>query len=246
MVGKGRLTVSRYTYKFYKDLSMFKKLMALALLAACSNMAAADTYNAANQQLTIPSITVGATTYTNIVVTVAGVVSVNTGVAGTADSYTPATNVLTIPSITVAGTTYTNVLVTVGSVVSVGSSITTAVPLPVGYVSQGGLTWMPVSAQVYTYAQATAFCAGTINGQTGWRLPTATELSGLATLSAMNYGIAAGGLYGSGAMNGHGWTLGVTRSSTPTAAGDHFFVGLDSGWVGWVGDTGGGYVTCVR
>lgn len=74
------------------------------------------------------------------------------------------------------------------------SGATATVP---AYVSQAGLTWMPTTGVDGTYAQAAALCAGTINGQTGWRLPTDAELSAL---------------YASGAMNGQGWTLGYTWS----------------------------------
>ena len=103
--------------------------------------------------------------------------------------------------------------------------------LPQGYVKQGGLTWMPVSSTEYNYSQATTLCAGTINGQTGWRLPTKDELSAL---------------YNSGAMKGQGWTLSITWSSTPDSAGDHYYVSLDSGSVYGNIDTNKNYVSCVR
>ncbi len=84
------------------------------------------------------------------------------------------------------------------------------------YVSQGGLTWMPASWTLYDYAGATALCAGTINGQTGWRLPTKDELVSL---------------YNSGAMNGQGWSLGWAWSSTPFDLDRHYGVGLNNGVV---------------
>lgn len=68
---------------------------------------------------------------------------------------------------------------------------------PSGYVAQGGLWWTPVSstsAARYNLTQAGALCAGAINGLTGWRLPTQSELSAL---------------FQSGAINGQGWTFGV-------------------------------------
>jgi hypothetical protein len=84
-----------------------------------------------------------------------------------------------------------------------------------------------------TYAGATALCAGTINGLTGWRLPTSAELSAL---------------YTSGAMNGQGWTLHYTWSSTPySAPSTHYIVSLLNGLVDFADDPLlGGYVTCVR
>ncbi|MHB1620862.1 MAG: BACON domain-containing protein [Sulfuricella sp.] len=103
--------------------------------------------------------------------------------------------------------------------------------LPAGYISQGGLTWMPVTFY-NTWANANAYCTGTtINGQTGWRIPTQAELSAL---------------YTSGAMNGQGWTLLITWSSTANGAGYHYNVGLDSGNVVSYDDTYNSYVSCVR
>ena len=111
--------------------------------------------------------------------------------------------------------------------------------LPAGYVSQGGLTWMPISSTYYTYAKATALCAGTINGQTGWRLPTQPELSALFT---------------SGAMYGRGWTLGNAWSSTSGSAGAHLVVflpqadgsGMPNTNGSLIPDTNGNSATCVR
>jgi hypothetical protein len=103
-------------------------------------------------------------------------------------------------------------------------------PTPV-YVTQGGLTWMPVTPPLMNWTNANAYCTGTtINGQTGWRLPTQIELSAL---------------YASGAMIGQGWSLSITWSSTPYSASDHYSVGLGSGKVYLSFDTSYGYVTCV-
>jgi hypothetical protein len=67
-------------------------------------------------------------------------------------------------------------------------------------VSQGGLTWLPVSSTQYSYADAATLCAGTISGLTGWRLPTVTELSALYTAYPSN----------SPVLLGYGWTLSYT------------------------------------
>jgi formylglycine-generating enzyme required for sulfatase activity len=106
--------------------------------------------------------------------------------------------------------------------------------LPKGYVSQGGLTWMPINTSSYTWDDAHAYCTNTaINGRTGWRLPTEAELKSL---------------YASGAMNNHGWTLTWTWSSTPDSAGRHYNVRLTDGDVGGGAnvDTNKLDVTCVR
>jgi hypothetical protein len=114
----------------------------------------------------------------------------------------------------------------------------TVAALPAGYVYQGGLTWMPVSATTYTQVAADTYCTTTtINGQTGWRLPTEVEMIGPL------YPIK-GGLYGSGAMNGQGWTLGKTWSST-IFQGCPVAIDLSAGAYMQVCSTNQ-YMTCVR
>jgi formylglycine-generating enzyme required for sulfatase activity len=111
--------------------------------------------------------------------------------------------------------------------------VTQQTELPHGYVSQGGLTWMPESF-TKNWAEANAYCNNTaINGQTGWRLPTKDELSAL---------------YNSGAMNGQGWTLSSAWSSTlyTPEAGYHYFVSLSDGFFNAQVDTVNFHMTCVR
>ena len=111
----------------------------------------------------------------------------------------------------------------------VGTNPTTLVT-STGYVSQGGLIWMPVSANFYNYQQAVTLCSGTIHGLTGWRLPTQSELSALF----------------SSVLNGQGWALSNTWSSTPYSAGGHYGVDLSLGIVLAFNDASSIYVTCVR
>lgn len=130
------------------------------------------------------------------------------------------------PVATVAPTTGTPVV----------SAATAAITLPAGYVSQGGLIWMPNNIMPpsgwATWPNADAYCTGTtILGQTGWRLPTTAELSSL---------------YSSGAIAGQGWALDGTWSSTPHGAGSHEHVFLNDGYVSWDYDAIGYYVSCVR
>jgi hypothetical protein len=118
------------------------------------------------------------------------------------------------------------------------------------YVTQGGLTWTPDNCgqgatiaalypiaqnptyHYFTWPEADAYCTGgNFNGQTGWRLPTQTELSAL---------------YASGALNGQGWALLYTWSSTPYSAGSHYIVVLNFGSVYAYNDTYSSDVTCVR
>ncbi len=126
--------------------------------------------------------------------------------------------------------------------VSTGLAITTtaAAGLPAGYVQQGGLTWTPNTiggwngGGGYTdWNTANAYCTSTtINGQTGWRLPSKDELVSL---------------YNSGALSGQpGWELDETWSSTPYGAGAHYDFGLYDGYVSFNDDTDYSYVSCVR
>jgi hypothetical protein len=123
------------------------------------------------------------------------------------------------------------------SVLNFAGNIAAVSALPAGYVYEGGLTWMPVSATAYTQPLAAAFCTGTIiNGSTDWRLPTSAELSALYTAYPNN----------SPLLTSQGWPLGYTWSSTPFSAGVHYNVSLSYGSVGATGDTGINFVTCVR
>lgn len=100
------------------------------------------------------------------------------------------------------------------------------------FVSQGGLTWMPINASAKTWSGANAYCNNTaINGQTGWRLPTKDELSAL---------------YNSGAMKDQGWTLFYTWSSTSDSAGSHYSIHLINGDVVVYDDINDNFVTCVH
>lgn len=102
-------------------MSYRRPLLGFLLWLATSVAWAADVYNPDNNQLTIASVDVAGTTYTNVVVTVGKVLSVKGGIpSGVSDSYNVALNQLTIPAVQVGSTTYTNVVITVGQVLSVG------------------------------------------------------------------------------------------------------------------------------
>jgi hypothetical protein len=91
-------------------------------LVSIGSASGVDTYNAANQQLSIPAVQVlGGAIHRNVVITVAGIVSVNGGMPTSAqDQYTPATGRLFIPAVQAFGKVYTNVVIAVGTVVSMG------------------------------------------------------------------------------------------------------------------------------
>ena len=112
-----------------------------------------------------------------------------------------------------------------------------AAAIPDGYFIQGGLLWMPVSLEL-DWASADAYRVGTtINGQSGWRLPTRTEAS-----MFRNGFIARGGFY-----HPKWKTLYVWASTAPTGSTSfHHFIDLNigSGFEALNSNKFG--VTCVR
>ncbi len=127
----------------------------------------------------------------------------------------------------------------------VGTNPTTLVTLPAGYVSEGGLTWSPISGTQYSQDPAfgnpaNTYCTtSTINGLTGWRLPTSAELRAL-------YGSISTSVAVYDAVYGQGWAVGQTWTSTPYSAGTHYYVDLLHGANYQLSDTTLLYVTCVR
>ncbi|MDL2355277.1 MAG: hypothetical protein QFF03_08475 [Pseudomonadota bacterium] len=101
------------------------------------------------------------------------------------------------------------------------------------YVAKSGLSWMPVSFAL-SWDNASAFCKSTtINGLTGWRQPSEFDLSDLAA---------------SGLMNGKGWSLGRSWSSTGGAGvvASHLVVNLGSGVTSEQSNDNSAFVACVR
>lgn len=100
-------------------------------------------------------------------------------------------------------------------------------------VSRNALTWTP-TAFAKTWSDADAYCTTTtINGTTGWRLPTEFELADLAT---------------SGAIKGQGWVAAKTWSSTKSDAANHLTIDLANPAVPSAPhlDENSAYVTCVK
>ena len=108
----------------FKQVMNFSVMYFLLTLILCLDQAiASDSYNASNNQLTIPAVTVGSTVYANAVVTVGEVLSVGSYPPnGKEDTYNNTLNQLTIPAVSVGTVFYYNVVCTVGKVVSIGSS----------------------------------------------------------------------------------------------------------------------------
>ena len=116
------------------------------------------------------------------------------------------------------------------------TTITTT--LPAGYVVQGGLTWMPVTFDL-NWTNANAYCANTtINGQTGWRLPTQAEANAFSS-SFGSIGGFYNPLWASPSMPSI-WT------STPASGGSHYFANILTGFGFDVFDVNLLGVPCVR
>ncbi|TXT35993.1 MAG: putative Large exoprotein involved in heme utilization or adhesion, partial [Comamonadaceae bacterium] len=137
--------------------------------------------------------------------------------------------------------TATNTVLTIGGVTDTFTS-TTVGSLPAGYISQGGLTWMPnnigpfssfLGAGSTDWNTANTYCnTTTINGETGWRLPTQTELMIL---------------YDSGLLAGQGWSVSNTWTSTPDyVPGRYGSIVLGWGTTDWIAAGYTIFVTCVR
>jgi uncharacterized repeat protein (TIGR03803 family) len=100
-------------------------LSAALLTVVAFHAQAFDTYNTQTQQLSIPIVTIGSATFTNMVVGVslADIVVAPSGSSAddtSVDAYNPLNNRLTIPTVKVGSKTYFNVVVTVGNLVSIG------------------------------------------------------------------------------------------------------------------------------
>ena len=87
------------------------------------NVLAADSYDAATNTLTISSVAVGDTLYTNVKITVGTIVSLGSQTpTDSYDTYNALNNQLTIPAVSVGTANYYNVVITVGNIISVGAS----------------------------------------------------------------------------------------------------------------------------
>ncbi len=82
-----------------------------------------DTYNPANKQLSIPTLTIGVATYSNVVVTIGNIVSFYPQPPPTcsADSWNPMKGWLCVASVAVGYKIYTNYVVTIAALDSIGS-----------------------------------------------------------------------------------------------------------------------------
>ncbi len=166
---------------------------------------AVDSYNPSNQQLSVQSVNVNATTYYNVVVTLAPS-SATIGAASGADTY--ADGQLTIQHIQIGQTIYSGVIVKVlgSQLASIGSGL----PATTADTYSGGVLTIPVVTafgRVYTDVMATVGIGDVLSvGSISVLVPNTTGLTQAAA---------------SAAITGAGLSVGTvtTQSSATVAAG---------------------------
>ena len=98
-------------------------IFGLLLCFSSLHVLAADSYDSATNTLTISSVAVGDTLYTNVKITVGTIVSLGSQTpTDSYDTYNSLNNQLSIPAVSVGTANYYNVVITVGNIVSVGGS----------------------------------------------------------------------------------------------------------------------------
>jgi ELWxxDGT repeat protein len=181
----------------------------------------ADSYNPASGQLTAPSVLAGASTYNNVILTLASLVSIGS-VAG-ADSYNG--TVLSIPSVQIlGGPVYTNVVVTIGTIVSAGGGMPATIRDVYNPASkQLTVALAQVGSKVYTNAVITVGAIQRVGGS----LPPAsvlfTDNAGLWSLNESS-GQVTQLAAGAGDVNGVAFQAG----SMAVTGGKAYFAGGDA------------------
>ena len=199
-------------------------LLCATLVSFC--VAAADTYDAATNVLSIPLVKVGDSLYQDVKVTVGSVVSVGAGPnPDTFDTYNASNGQLSIPVVNVGGALYYDVVITLGSITGVGTSClidTTCnkVGTPevkgvlpgdgrasVMFNFMGGkITGLLSNSKFVQATQYTAICTSSNGGATGSSQTSAEYASGLANITNP--------LVVSGLTNGKSYTCAVTASAS--------------------------------
>jgi hypothetical protein len=205
-------------------------ISSLLLLVSSSAAFATDTYNGST--LSIPTMTVGSVTYSNLVVVPGTIVSGPSGGSGNGavDTYNPANGQLTIPNVTVGANTVHNVVITVKSVDSIGgvagADVYNAPDLTIPSVQVG--------AEIYNNVTVTVTVANirSINGG----MPNAVRdqySGGILSIPAVSVGarvftnvdVTVGSIVSVGGIDVPN-VVGLTQAAATTAlAGAHLIVG---------------------
>ena len=199
-------------------------LLCATLVSFC--VAAADTYDAATNVLSIPLVKVGDSLYQDVKVTVGSVVSVGAGPnPDTFDTYNASNGHLSIPVVNVGGSLYYDVVITLGSITGVGTSclidttcnkvgtpeVKGVLPgdgrVSVMFNFMGGkITGLLSNTKFVQATQYTAICTSSNGGATGSSQTSAEYASGLANFTNP--------LVVSGLTNGKFYTCAVTASAS--------------------------------
>ena len=199
-------------------------LLCATLVSFC--VAAADTYDAATNVLSIPLVKVGDSLYQDVKVTVGSVVSVGAGPnPDTFDTYNASNGQLSIPVVNVGGALYYDVVITLGSITGVGTSclidttcnkvgtpeVKGVLPgdgrVSVMFNFMGGkITGLLSNSKFVQATQYTAICTSSNGGTTGSSQTSAEYASGLANFTNP--------LVVSGLTNGKSYTCAVTASAS--------------------------------
>jgi hypothetical protein len=103
-----------------------------------------------------------------------------------------------------------------------------AAPLPEGYLARNNLIWAPMVLQAKPWSVAQTYCAGVINGKSGWRMPSKDEL---LAVRASGWPQA--------------WGIWNVWSSTPYPNTPHYYV-VHAGGVDYDAVTQSWSYTCVH
>ncbi|HEY4079477.1 MAG TPA: putative Ig domain-containing protein [Burkholderiaceae bacterium] len=140
----------------------------------------------------------------------------------------------------VASATYTVTVTDATSAVATsGFQVTN---LPSGYLLFNGQTWMvPDATKTYSHADALTVCAGTINGTSGWHLPTAAEMQAMLTAQAAL-------VTSNGFLKGVGWPVSSSFywSADPGTGANFYYVNFGTNSTKAVAGTNLYYVTCAK
>jgi alpha-tubulin suppressor-like RCC1 family protein len=162
------------------------RIFSSSLLILVGSLAAYGADNFSGGQLSIPSLTIGAATYSGVVVTVGSLVTgpTDTTPYTRVDSYNPANNQLTVPVVTVGGATYYNVVANVTSLVSI-----TGVSGADTYISgQLSIPTVLVGANVYTGVVTVGRIVQVAGGMPSFSEDSYNPASGELTIPAVRTG----------------------------------------------------------
>jgi hypothetical protein len=182
--------------------------------------------------LSIPTMTIGSVTYSNLTVVPGTILSGPSGGSGNGpvDSYNPLNGQLTIPNVTVGANTFHNVIITVASVQSIGgvagADVYNAPDLTIPSVQVG--------AEIYNNVTITVTVANILHINGGMPAAVRDQYSGgILSIPAVSVGarvftnveVTVGSIVSVGGINVPN-VVGLTQAAATTAlAGAHLSVG---------------------